>query len=209
MDIHGADVRTVLVCPDGVEQVFPGKDPVGIAHQVLDDVELLGGQVGKLVAPIGVPGIQIQTDGAAQQLVLRGFPCRGDAAAAAEHGADAGLELEDVEGLGQVIVRALVKTQELVHIVRLGGQQDDGHIGELPDLGAGLQTVQPGHHHIQHDQIGVLHFRQLHGLHAVAAGDDLVAVILKVEADALDKQCLVIHNKDLFHMLPPIQLRRV
>ena len=79
MDVHGADVRAVLVCPDGVEQVFPGKDPVGIAHQVLDDVELLGGQVGKLVAPIGVPGIQIQTDGAAGKLVFGLLPGSGGA----------------------------------------------------------------------------------------------------------------------------------
>ena len=71
VDIHGADVRTVFVSPDGVQQILPGVDPVGIAHEELDDIELLGGQVCQLVAPVGIAAVQVQTDVAAHQLVFR------------------------------------------------------------------------------------------------------------------------------------------
>ena len=48
MDVHGADVAAVFISPDGVQQRFPGVDPVGIAHEKLNDVEFLCGQIGQL-----------------------------------------------------------------------------------------------------------------------------------------------------------------
>ena len=53
---------------------------------------------------------------------------------------------------------------------------------------------------IEHDQIRRFARRQLHGLHAVAAGHDLVAVVFQIEFNALDEQLFIIYNQN-FHSL--------
>ena len=192
MHVHGADVAAVFVCPDGVQQRFPGVDPVGIAHEKFDDVEFLGGQIGQLAVSVGVPGVQIQGDGADGQAVSRGLFF--GASGAAQEGADSRLQLQNVEGLGQVIVRPVVKTDELIHVVALGGEHDDGHVGKLPDFGAGGKPVHVGHHHVQNHQVRVLSLHSLDGFQTVAAGDDLVALVLQIEANALYQKGFVVYH---------------
>ena len=88
----------------------------------------------------------------------------------------------------------MVEADKLVHVVALGGEHDDGHIGKLPNLGAGGKAVHVGHHHVQHHKVGVLGLHGLHGFQTVAAGDDLVALVLQIKANALYQKGLVVHN---------------
>ena len=94
----------------------------------------------------------------------------------------------------------MLKAQQLVHIFGLGGQHDDGDLRKLPNFRAGFQSVEPGHHQIEHDQIRRFARRQFHGFHAVTAGYDLVAVVFQVELNALDQQLFVIYNQN-FHSI--------
>lgn len=67
-----------------------------------------------------------------------------------------------------------------------------------------LQAVSPvhdRHHHIQHYQVRIFTFGQLHGLLTVGAGDHVIAVAFQIEADSLDEQSLVIYYQDR-HTIP-------
>ena len=196
MHVHGSDVAAVLVGPYGVQQGLPGIYPVGISHEKFDDIKFLGGQIGQLSGAVCVPGVQIQRDGAdGEHIRLSG----GTGTGASKQRPDPGLQLQNVEGLGHIIVGTLVKTQELVHVLYFCGKKDDGDIGKLTDLGAGGQSVHYRHHDIQHDQIDLGIPGQLNGLQSVAAGDDLVAIVLQIEANTLDQQRFVVNNEN-FHL---------
>ena len=173
MDVHRPDVAAVLVGPDGVQQRLPGVDPAGVAHQEFHHIKLLGGEHDQLLSLVGVPGIQVQGDVACRQAVAGLLFLRG--ACPAQERPDPGLQLQDIEGLGQVVIGAVVEADELVHVLHLGGEEDDGHIGKLPDLAAGGEPVHNGHHHVQNDQVRLLFLGHLHSLLAVGAGDHIVA----------------------------------
>ena len=83
MYVHGADVTAVFVSPDSVQKGFSGVNTVGIAHQKFDDIEFLGGEVGQFAGAVGIPGIQIQSDGANGQLVGGSLLLSGAGTAAA------------------------------------------------------------------------------------------------------------------------------
>ena len=81
---------------------------------------------------------------------------------------------------------------------RLGQILLQGLFRHFPDGAAGSQPVDLRHHDVQHDEPDVRIARQLDGLTAVAAGDDLIAVVLQVEANALDQQLFIIYDQ-YFH----------
>ena len=56
-----------------------------------------------------------------------------------DSGPDAGLELQDVEGLGNIVVGAALEADDLVRVLAAGGKHDDRHVGELPDAHTGLE----------------------------------------------------------------------
>ena len=93
----------------------------------------------------------------------------------------------------------MLEAHELVHVVGLRREHDDGNIRKLPNLGTGGKPVHIGHHHVQHHQVGILLPDGLDGFQPVAAGDDFIALILKIEAGALDQQRLIVHNQ-YFHL---------
>ena len=53
------------------------------------------------------------------------------------------------------------QAQDLIHVLALGSQHDDGNIGKFPDFAAGGQTVHFRHHHVQHHQIRMNLIQQL------------------------------------------------
>ena len=63
-----------------------------------------------------------------------------------------GDQLPHAEGLGDVIVRAQLQAQDLVHLVAFGGKHDDGGIrrgGSALQTAANLHAVNTGQHDIQ------------------------------------------------------------
>ena len=94
----------------------------------------------------------------------------------------------------------MLKAHELVHVVGFCREHDDGNVREFPDFRAGGESVHIGHHHVQHHKIGALLPDSLDGFQPVAAGDDLIALVLKIEANALDQQGFVVYNQN-FHLI--------
>jgi hypothetical protein len=126
--------------------------------------------------------------------------CGGRHGSPAKQRTDAGLELKNVEGLRDIIVRARFEAQKLVRILAAGGEHDDRHRGKSANLLAGLQTVQPGHHQVEYDDIVAVLPGHLDGGLAVVAGIHPVALVLKVELDPLTSAFIVTTNIFIEHL---------
>src|SRR5262249_38051294 len=90
-------------------------------------------------------------------LQAAGAEARGRGDVAAEHRADARQELARVERLGQVVVGADLEPDDLVHVLALGGEHQDGdHGGVRPrtQAPADLQPVDAGEHEVEEHDLG-------------------------------------------------------
>ena len=191
MHIHRAVISGVGVAPHHIHQVLPAVHPPGVPHQQLDQVIFLGGEFHRFPVPNSHPFLGIQGELAdGQQASLTPL----DPGGPPQQCPDTGLQLQNVEGLGEIVVRAALKTHELVGVLALGRQHDDGHVGKLPDLHAGLQPVHLRHHHIQNDEVEPSLPGQLQRRRAVIGALHLVALIFQVEFHALYQGLFVIHH---------------
>src|SRR5690606_205091 len=80
------------------------------------------------------------------------------------------------ERLRDVIVRSHSQPENLVHLVVLGGQEDDGQSAFRPDLLQKLHAVEAGHFDVQYGQIGGRLPQSVPGLFTVDEGSDLEAL---------------------------------
>ena len=98
-------------------------------------------------------------------------------ARAAQQSTHPGFQLQNVEGLCNIVVRAALKADDFIGVLAAGGEHDNGHIGKLPDTHAGLEPVDLGHHQVQDNEVELALPGQLHRLLTVVAGLHLIALI--------------------------------
>ena len=195
MHVHGAVLPGVGIAPDLVEQLLPAVHPLGVLHEQLQQVELPGGELHRDPFLPGAPGGAVDGEspqGEFSRLFLLLLPPGGRGPA--EQGLHPGLDLQNVEGLGDIVVRPVLKAQELVRVLPPGGEHDDGHGGKGTDLHAGLQAVQLRHHQVQNNEVILRGPGHVHRLAAVVAHVHLVSLVLQVEPDALDHNLFVIYH---------------
>ncbi len=78
----------------------------------------------------------------------------GHGFAPTEHGAQTRGEDAETERLDQVVVRAAVETDDLVHRTVLGGEKDDAQVGPFRAcLTAHREPVQTRHDDVEHEQV--------------------------------------------------------
>src|SRR5699024_4361375 len=128
----------------------------------------------------GRPGIRVQGDVPDDQLAATAH-LLGSHACPAEQGPHTGFQLQDVERLGNIVIRPTFKADDLVGVLAAGGEHDDGHVGKLPNPHTGLKSVDFGHHQVQDDEVEAAPPGQLHRLFTVVAHFHLVAFALQVE----------------------------
>ena len=191
MDVHRAVIPDILIAPHHIEQVLPAVHPARIAQKQLHQVELLGGELHRDAVPPSRPAAGVQPDVSRRQHAVAAHVFRRPRPA--QQRPHPGLQLQQVEGLGDVVVRAALKAHDLIGVLPLSGQHDDRDIGELPDAHAGLEAVDLGHHQVQQDQVKAPLPGQLHRLLAVITHLHLIAFVLQVELDALYQHLLVVY----------------
>ena len=191
MYVHRAVIAGVGVAPHHVHQIFPAVDPPRVLHQQLDEVVLLGRQLHRFPVPDRHPLFRVQ-----RQLPYgdpAAAPALGSPGGPPQHGPDAGFQLQKVEGLGDVVVRAALKADDLVRILAAGREHDNRHVGELPDAHTRLQTIDFRHHQVQYHQVELSLPRQLHSRCAVVGAFHLVALVFQIEFQALDHQFFIVY----------------
>jgi len=98
-------------------------------------------------------GLEVDLDGANPQALRTGGRARPRSA---QDGADARQELPRVERLGEVVVGPELEADDLVDVVALGGEHDDGdgrRSGRGPEPAAHLQAVDSGQHHVEQHHV--------------------------------------------------------
>ena len=120
----------------------------------------------------------------------------------AQQRADARLELKNIERLCDIVIRAGLKTDDLIGVFAAGSEHDDRHIGKFANAHAGRQPVHLRHHQIEDNEVEFLCFRHVDRRGAVVSGLDRVALVFQIEFHAFDEQKLVINDQNL-HWVPP------
>jgi hypothetical protein len=142
-----------------------------VAHEVLQQRELPAGEV---YLPVFAP------DAARQEVylqVVRLYLHRSGLVGAAGQGPDAGQQLLEREGLGQVVVRAGVEGDYLVLQVVAGGQHQDRQVRTpQPDAPEDLLAAHSRQRDVQQHHVDRLLDRQPHAVLAVIRAEDPVAV---------------------------------
>jgi len=116
-----------------------------------------------------------------------------------QEGAHAGRELDDVEGLGQIIVRAQLDRLDLVGKLVERGEHDDRDETCLRILFQRLTdgvSVAPRHHDVAQDEVGRLACHRLESLLAVGRLRDPISERLEDVADDLPVRFLIVHHED-------------
>jgi carbonic anhydrase len=91
-----------------------------------------------------------------------------------------------------------------VYLVRPAesGDDNDGHIGTLPQFLQHFQPVHHRHHDIKNDDVRIVFQSGLQALPAVAGGKDVVTVRLQACHDQLRNKLVVIHDQYCAHAAP-------
>ena len=173
MDGHRALRAIGGLVPHLLVNLGGGVDPARMAHEQQQDIVLNRRQVHSL--PVQSHGFRlvVHGDGADGQLVgLLLHAAQGGIPA--QLGAHTCQHLDGVEWLGDVVVCADVQSQDLVGVLALGGEEDDGNIVLLPELGGGGDAVHLRHHDVHQDKMdGVLAYN----LQGLPSGKSLVEAV--------------------------------
>ena len=121
----------------------------------------------------------------------------------AQVGANTSNNLQRVEGFGDVVVRTHVQPQNLVGVLALGGEADDGHIAQLAQLGGGGDAVHTGHHDVHEHQVELVLLEQVNGLLAGVSTGDAVAFAGEVYFQSGYDVVIIVANENLIHEKSP------
>src|SRR5699024_3815530 len=118
---------------------------------------------------------------------------------------DLGGEDLQVEGLGDEVVAAHLHGHDDVHVVRGGGEEDDGGPAELAELGAPVVAVAAGQADVQQHQVGIAGGELPGHIGEVPAPHRLPAPGLDVPGHRGGDGLVVLHQKNLVHARPPVK----
>ena len=198
MHPHGVAEGVGVRRPDVLHQFLLAEPPPLAEHQLLQDGKLPGRQ-GKGLPPGGdLPGHGVQGQ----------LPCQHQGRALdklpAQQSAHPGLQLLQLEGLGQIVVRPQIQPGHLVRELRPGGEDQHPQLRPLPpDAAQQLQPLQARQVQIQDHQVIGLHKQPLVGVRAVIAAVHCIFFQLQILRDPVAQEALVLHhqNPHLLHRL--------
>ena len=101
-------------------------------------------------------------------------------------------ELPHREGLGDVVVRAQLETEDLVQLLGLRREHDDRDRALRPEPSADVVPVDLRQHHVEHDQVELTLAEAVERLLARAGGDHVVPVLAQgIREERLDRPFIV------------------
>src|SRR5215470_331024 len=119
--------------PHVLEDHPPGADLAGVAGEVGEEAELSGGEIQGAAAPgcLAVHEVEVQVT----DVELGGLPVAWGGLMPERH-LDPGVKFPHPEGLGHVVIGALVQGINLSVLRAVRGEHHDGHVAPRPDARA-------------------------------------------------------------------------
>lgn len=153
LDVHidGPAFAFIREAPNGFHDLFPLEDDIRIDQEVAQEFKFLDRQVAGLAVDGYDMFFLVQGNGAIRiEVRFRTLPAR-----TAQDGADAGNELDDAEGLADVVIGATIEAPDDIVFAGLGRQHDDGQCLVLLSLAQFVKDIIAaftGQHDIQEEQ---------------------------------------------------------
>ncbi len=181
--------------PDEAQQLLPGERLPGPAAELQEQPQLGRRQLEVLAVlrdrhrgPVDDQGPE---DGG-----IGGLPFPS-----AQHGPDPGVEHPALDRLDDVVVGAGLQAHHHVDVVTARGEQDDRQLVGAADPPAHLETVDPGQHHVQHDQVRPLLAQQFQAVLARRRGGHTVALARQGEFEGRADGVVVLDQQQERHGL--------
>ena len=195
VDLEAVGGRREVEAPDLLEDEGALQHPARPAQEQLEQGELGAGQLHQPLAAAYLAGGEVHAQVGEGQVLVGVAGLGGDAA---QQRAQPGEQLLEGERLGQVVVGAGVEPLDPVADGVAGGEHQDRHaVADLAQRAGGLQAVEPRHHHVHHDGVGVDPADPGERLGAVGGGGDLVAVELQRPPQRLPDGAVVLDDEDV------------
>ena len=206
--VHGARLDIDVVSPHQVEDLRAAEHPVGRLDEEFQQFELAQAQPDRRASQRHFVRVVVDAQPAAFVALLR--LRRRRPVGAPQHRLDARHEFARAERLGDVIVRAHLQAEHLVHLRGARGQDQDGHAARGvvgAQQAAHLQTRQPGEHDVENDERRPLPGRQVEADLAVAGLDHGEPFGFQVVADEVANILFVFDDQDFPSGVRPGPLR--
>ena len=197
MHINGTHISRILISPYQIQQILPAVDLVRVLNQKFQHVKLFCSQIHFSVTYKYPAALAVQTqishcDGTGALCLFLIF------LGPAHDGLDAGLHLQYIERLGDIVICTVFQPQDLIHVFTLGSQHNDGNLGKFTDLLAHFKTCHLWKHNIQQDHVIAVLPGLLQRFLPVICTVHFHIILLQTETDSLYDQLLIINNQNSF-----------
>src|SRR6476620_9651293 len=194
VELHDVGLAAEVVVPDAVEDLRLGQHPLGVAHEVAQQLELGGRQLDRRTAAGDLVAVLVEgevADDDDRVLVLR-----GDDGGAAHERAKPGDDLLEAERLGDVVVAARGQPGDAVlDGVARREEEDRDALVVLAHPAEHLHTVHVRKHHVECHRVGLELTSRTDRGHAAAGRPDLPALVAQRHAQQLGEVVLVVDDE--------------
>ena len=195
-------VAAKVVTPHLLQDLVALEDLAGVAHQVVEEVELGRCEVKLPVAPPRLAGHGIEREiGVSKRLLLVG------SLRAPEQGMNSRQQFGGGKGFDQVVVGPALQSLDAILDGVTGGQhQDHCPVVCRTEAFRHLDAVQPGHEPVEHDDVRVtcLHLRQR--LAPVGGSYDVKALVGQRAVQHLEQFSIIVHDEYSHHRHTPLDI---
>ena len=195
MYIHCTYITRILISPYNIQQVLTAVNLIRIKYQELQYIKFLCCQINLFSCNKYTSAFTVHTK-IAHLNALCLFFLLVVASRAAHDRFDTCLNFQDIERFGDIIIRTIFKTKDLIHILALSCQHHDRHIGKFADLLAYFQPVHLRQHQIQKDNIIFFIFCFLYCLFSIISAVYLHTILLQTKTDSFYDQFLIIYYQN-------------
>ena len=191
MDVDGAVEGFELLAFQHVHQRVARQYAAGTLGQRQQQRELVGGEGAFLaVEPHGAGALVDLETAEAHRVGLRGR------ALAAQDGAQPGLQLARLEGLGEIVVGADFEADHPVHRLAARRQHQDRHVGGRAQAAADIEPVAVGQHQVEDNRVKRLALQESLALACGAGGRQTKAHPAEIVGDHPGEAAVVVDHQD-------------
>ena len=190
-----------IFVPNTLIDLVNGEDTALVFNQKQQNTVLNGSQLHRLPVHSHLPGVIVdhKSPHLVQGLALRVQTAKGSVPA--QIGLHPGGQFQGVKGFGDIVIRPNVQPQNLVRVLGLGGENNDGDTAALPNLKGCPDTVQFRHHNVHDQQVNVLLFQHLNGLFSVVGLVDMMVVLAQIDLYGVNNFSVIVAYKYIRHNL--------